>query len=180
MSIYQLRIDLNYAKPPIWRRILVKDTTTLAELHEIIQIVMGWDDSHLHQFETGDREYYGIPDEGWDEIRDERKFKLKDIIPAEKHKITYLYDFGDSWDHQILVEKILPVEKGKKYPLCVKGKRACPPEDVGGIGGYYYFLEAISDPKHEAHENYKGWYEGDFDPEEFNMKKINLDLRKFF
>ena len=180
MSIYQLRIDLNYAKPPIWRRILVKDTTTLEELHEIIQIVMGWDYSHPHQFKMGYGEYYGIPNLYWDEIRDERKFRLKDVIPAEKYKFTYTYDFGDSWDHQILVEKILPVDKKKKYPLCIKGKRACPPEDVGGIGGYYYFLEAISNRKHEAHKSYKDWYEGSFDPEEFNLKGINLDLRAHF
>ena len=180
MSIYQLRIDLSYAKPPIWRRILVEDTILLAELHEIIQIVMGWEEYHLHQFETERGEYYGEPDIDWRGMRDEINFKLKDIAPAEKDKFTYLYDFGDSWDHQILVEKILPAEKDKKHPICIKGKRACPPEDVGGIGGYYYFLEAISDPKHEAYENYKDWYEGDFDPKEFNLEKINLNLRENF
>lgn len=180
-SIYQLKINIRYAKPPIWRRILVKDTTTLEELHEIIQIVMGWGNYHLHQFETGEREYYGVPHpDDWYPMRDESKFKLKDIIPAEKHKFTYLYDFGDGWYHQILVEKILPTDKKKKYPVCIKGKLACPPEDVGGIGGYYYFIEAILDPKHKEHASYKEWIGDDFDPEEFDLEEINLQLRENF
>ena len=178
--IYQLRIDIYDAKPPIWRRVLVKDTTTLGELHEIIQIVMDWGGHHLHQFETGEREYYGIPHpDDWYPMLDERKYKLKDIIPAEKYKFSYLYDFGDGWEHIILVEKILPLDSEKKYPLCIKGKLACPPDDVGGIWGYYHLLDAITDPKHKEHDMYKDWLGYDFDPTEFDMEEINRRLSKY-
>ena len=172
-SIYQIKIMLRDSKPPIWRRLLVSSDTTLYQLHEIIQIAMGWTNSHLHQFIVGD-EYYSIPDEDdWIEYEDERKYKLQKITDTEGFKFIYEYDFGDSWDHQILIEKILPAEPDMKYPICIKGKRACPPEDIGGVWGYEDFLEAINDASHKGHEHYREWWGGDFDSEEFNLEEIN-------
>jgi hypothetical protein len=151
-KIYQLKITLCDSKPPIWRRVFVEDSISLYELHQIIQIVMGWTNSHLHQFII-DGENYTIPDPyTMRPFVDERRFQLKQVAPQEKIKFVYEYDFGDSWEHQISVEKITQPDSGIQYPICIKGKRACPPEDVGGIGGYYErFLEAMNDPNHEEH-----------------------------
>jgi hypothetical protein len=110
-------------------------------------------------------------------MQDERKFKLNQIAPREKHKFIYEYDFGDSWEHVILVEKILSPEPGATYPECVKGRRARPPEDVGGIWGYADFLEAIRDPTHPEHESYVEWIGGEFDPEAFDLDEVNAALR---
>jgi hypothetical protein len=171
--VYQLKITLRNFRPPIWRRVLVPASITLYKLHQIIQVAMGWTDSHLHQFIIG-REYYSIPSpDDWEPVKDERRYRLYQIAPAEKSKFVYEYDFGDSWEHEILVEKIVPAEPGKKYPVCVAGKRACPPEDVGGVWGYAEFLEAISNPDHEEHESYLEWAGGEFDPEAFDIEVVN-------
>ncbi len=178
-SIYQIKVTLEDSRPPIWRRLLVPGDVTLAQLHDIIQIAMGWEGYHLHQFIVG-KTYYGEPHpdyEPWAEMRDERKVTLRQIAPREGMKFRYEYDFGDSWLHQILVEKILPPEPGKGYPVCIKGQRACPPEDVGGIWGYYNFLEAIQDPEHPEHEDYLEWIGGEFDPEEFDLEGVNKALQ---
>ncbi|RLD06854.1 MAG: plasmid pRiA4b ORF-3 family protein [Chloroflexi bacterium] len=178
-KIYQLKISLSGSKPPIWRRLLVKDSTSLADLHEIIQTSMGWENYHLHQFIING-EYYGVPHpDDWEDVQDEGKYPLKKLVPAEKYKFTYEYDFGDGWIHTVLVEKILPAEAGEKYPRCIKGKRACPPEDVGGIWGYGTFLEAIKDPKHEQHEMFINWIGYDFDPTYFDIAEINLLLSRY-
>jgi hypothetical protein len=173
--IYQLKVTLEGSKPPIWRRLQVAEDTTLGELHDIIQVAMGWTDSHLHQFIVGGT-YYGLPDPDWDdlhEMRDERQFRLDEIAAKEGTKFRYEYDFGDSWLHEVLVEKIMSPAPEEEYPLCVKGRRACPPEDVGGIWGYEEFLEAIRDPKHPEHEEYLEWIGGPFDPEEFDLDETN-------
>ncbi len=175
-QIYQIRVTLEDSKPPIWRRILVPGDVTLGRLHDILQVVMGWTDSHLHQFIVEDT-YYGEPDPDYGfEMRDERRVRLSQIGPAEA-KFRYEYDFGDSWLHMLVVEKILPPEPGQQYPVCVKGKRVCPPEDVGGIWGYAGFLEAIHDPNHPEHEDYMEWIGGEFDPEAFDLEEINEALR---
>lgn len=173
--VYQLKITLRDSKPPIWRRILVAEATNFATLHEIIQIAMGWTDSHLHAFDVGG-EQIGIPypDEDFD-VLDSSKIKLKQVA-GEKSKFSYLYDFGDSWDHIIVVEKILPLEPGKQYPVCIAGKRACPPEDCGGIWGYGDLLEALANPRHPEHKSMKEWVGGKFDPEHFDMNKVNQIL----
>jgi len=147
-------------------------------VHEVIQIAMGWTDSHLHQFIVAGR-YYSVPSpQDLRPVLDERRHTLSQIAPGEKSRLVYEYDFGDSWEHEILVEKILPPETGVKYPVCIKGKRACPPEDVGGIWGYADFLEAIQDPKHEEHASYVEWIGSTFDAEEFNLDEINQALRR--
>ncbi len=177
-TIYQIKVTLIDLKPPIWRRFLVEDTVTLGRLHDILQIVMGWTNSHLHHFIIGG-EFYGMPmDDEFGDMRtkDETRFKLKQLASGEGFKFRYEYDFGDSWEHQLVVEKILPVEPGLRYPLCTAGKRACPPEDVGGIWGYEGFLKAISDPRHPEHAEIREWIGGDFDPERFNLNAINAGL----
>jgi hypothetical protein len=177
--VYQLKVSLNNARPPIWRRILVPETITLYDLHEIIQIAMGWTDSHLHGFTIGEQNY-GDPknDEfGGLGIKNEIHFRLKQLGLHEKASFSYEYDFGDSWEHTLLIEKILPAEKGVYYPVCLAGKRACPPEDVGGVWGYVDFLQIISDPKHKDHDEFLEWIDGDFDPEEFDLDEVNENLR---
>ena len=178
-SIYQIKITLNGSKPPIWRRVLVSNNTTLTELHEIIQAVMGWWDYHLHQFTINGKEY-GDPsydDFGEMDIKNEKKYRLKQFVHKEGFKFRYEYDFGDSWLHDLLVEKILPKEKGLDYPVCIKGKRACPPEDVGGVWGYADFQEAIANPEHDEHDSYLEWVGGEFDPAAFDLDEVNERLR---
>jgi hypothetical protein len=179
VPIFQIKVTLEGSKPPIWRRLLVRGDITLGDLHRIIQAAFGWWDYHLHQFIVG-RTYYGEPHPDYFdymEMRDEQEVRLVQIASGEGFKFRYEYDFGDSWLHQVLVEKILPPEPGQAYPVCVKGRRACPPEDVGGIWGYYSFLEAIQDPNHEEHEEYLEWVGGAFDPEAFDLEEVNEVLQ---
>ena len=177
VPICQLKITLEGSQPPIWRRILVRSDVNLQLLHYIIQTAMDWTNSHLHQFIVGD-EYYGEPHPDYgDEMREERDVRLNQVAPWEGARFRYEYDFGDDWVHTLLVEKILPPEPGQQYPVCVKGKRAGPPEDVGGIWGYYGFLEAIQNPDHPEHEMYLEWIGGEFDPEEFDLEETNEILR---
>ncbi|HUN23035.1 MAG TPA: plasmid pRiA4b ORF-3 family protein [Anaerolineales bacterium] len=177
-EIYQLKVTLLDSKPPIWRRLWVVKTITLVDLHYIIQAAMGWTDSHLHQFIIGNT-YYSTPSEDdWMPVVDESQVTLGELVTEEGSKFVYEYDFGDDWVHTILVEKIMPRDANQPYPYCVKGKRACPPEDVGGIWGYAEFVEAIKDPHHEEHANYLQWWGGEFDPEEFDLDETNERLQK--
>lgn len=176
--IYQIKVTLNGSKPPIWRRILVPGDVTLAQLHRILQVVMGWYDCHLHQFIVG-QVYYGVPDPDYDgflEMRDESRVTLSQIAPREKLRFRYEYDFGDSWEHLLVVEKIRPPAPDQRYPVCLAGQRACPPEDVGGIWGYYEFLAALQDPQHPEHDSYREWIGGEFDPEAFDLDAVNAAL----
>jgi hypothetical protein len=181
-ELYQFKITLNYTEPPIWRRIQVPDCT-LHQLHEHIQSAMGWENYHLYEFNVkGDR--YGDPDTMNDdfmdmECADATTSMLSDILPdkGKKFAFKYTYDFGDDWNHIIQFEGRPAPEPKAKYPLCVEGERACPPEDVGGVPGYYYCLEALADPKHEAHAEMKEWI-GRFDPEKFDAKRVTKAMRK--
>jgi hypothetical protein len=179
-AVYQLKITLNDIRPPVWRRVQTKDVT-LARLHEIIQVVMPWDDYHLHLFEVGG-ERYGDPQQWPKEFGDdldtldERKLKLGQMVADGVRKFTYEYDMGDGWRHTITVEKTLPADRGVKYPRCVDGQRACPPEDCGGPWGYGDFVEAIQNPAHEQHEELLEWVGGEFDPEAFDSDAVNEEL----
>ncbi len=177
--IYQLKVTLNGARPPIWRRVQVPSTMTLGKLHKTIQLAMGWYDCHLHEFEIYGQSY-GQPDPSFsfDDVRSERNVRLEHFVAREKFKFSYLYDMGDGWEHKILVEKILPVDPEVRYPRCIKGKRACPPEDCGGIWGYAEFLEAIQNPEHPEHSSMLEWIGGSFDPEEFDLEEINQQLKR--
>ena len=127
-KILQLKITLDGSKPPIWRRFLVSENITFHELHDIIQEIMGWSDYHLYQFTVNNLPIL-IPHEDYDDdYEDSRKVKLKDFLNAERQKFGYLYDFGDSWDHRVVVERIMQ-KAGDKVPICIDGKMACPPED---------------------------------------------------
>lgn len=172
-KIYQIKVTLNDSKPPIWRRLLVPSTIMLSKLHEVLQIAMGWTDSHLHQFTAAGR-FYGQPAPEFDfKVIDEQKIGLDQLLKKAKDSITYEYDFGDGWEHKIILEKILPFDPGTPLPTCIIGKRACPPEDVGGIWGYAEFLQAISNPNHPEHKEYIEWIGEAFDPEYFNVDEVN-------
>jgi hypothetical protein len=183
-QVYQFKITLKETKPPIWRRILVPETYTFWDLHVAIQDAMGWDDYHLHEFtllspKTGRKVKIGIPsdedvDYGW-EVLAEWNQKIAHYFSSENSKADYVYDFGDGWEHSIKLEKILPRETGVAYPRCIGGKRACPPEDCGGIGGYTEFLEAIGDPANELHEDMLDWVGGSFDPDDFDPNDVEFE-----
>jgi hypothetical protein len=161
-DIYQLKVTLRGTSPAIWRRLLVPAGLTLDVLHDVLQLAMGWDDSHLHEFRIGGKRF-GKPDPddrlmGLDPVGNERTVHLFRALGKVGAKAVYTYDFGDSWEHAIIVEKVLPPERGVAYPVCVGGKLHCPPEDCGGIPGYYNLLEAIRDPGHPEHRTcWIGW-----------------------
>ena len=176
-AIYQLKVTLNESHPPIWRRIQVPDCT-LGELHEVLQVVMGWGSSHLHQFIVNGK-YFGeaTHDDPDLEVEDEDGIRLTDIFTGkDPPRIVYEYDFGDGWQHEIILEKILEPEPRVTYPCCLEGARACPPEDVGGIWEYAEFLESISDPNHADHHEMLEWVGGEFDPEKFSVDEVNKEL----
>lgn len=193
---YQLKITLRDYKPPIWRRIIVPANTLLSDLHNIIQIVMGWENAHLHHFYKemprgvyGQMQFYSPKydfDEFWDSGMniDYKGIAIDKLLGAEGEKIVYEYDFGDSWYHDILLEKILPPDEKQETPLCVKGKNACPIEDSGGVWGYAAMLEILKDPSHEDHEGLGEWLglepDETYDPAYFNMEEVNESLRRLF
>ena len=180
-QVYQFKITLRDIKPPIWRRIQVPETYTFWDLHVAIQDAMGWSDYHLHEFEIADPSTdlmvnIGIPDEDFDrEILPGWKQKIADYFSMGNRLAEYIYDFGDNWEHIIKLEKILPRDKNVDYPKCIAGKRACPPEDCGGIWGYENFLEIINDPDNEEYEDMIEWVGGEFDPEHFDVKEVSFD-----
>ena len=171
-SIYQLKITLIGIEPPIWRRIQVPSTIPLCCLHDTLQAVLGWTDSHLHQFEK-DGKVWGDPENdefGEFDIIDESKTPIARVLKAEGDSMIYVYDFGDDWRHEVLLEKLIPVREVPKTAVCLAGKRRCPPEDVGGVHGYQEFLEAIFDPTHEDHDQFVRWAGSRFQAEEFDLK----------
>lgn len=176
LSIYKIKITLSDVAPPIWRRIEVPGDITLCRLAAVIITAMGWHGGHLHQFRI-DEEYYGLPHEDdLSETIDEREIILRDIVEKQGVKqFIFEYDFGDGWEHVVEFEKAVEPQKGVKYPRCTAGVRACPPEDCGGPPGYENFLEAVRDPNHPEHKEYREWIGVDFDPEEFAPEE-NSDL----
>ena len=180
-QVYQFKITLKHIRPPIWRRIQVPETYTFRDLHAAIQDVRGWEDYHLHEFKmtdptTGSTVRIVSPDDddtGFGrEILQEQREKIARYFSMENRSAEYLYDFGDDWEHRILLEKILPREEGVKYPVCIKGKRACPPEDCGGVWGYADIMEALQDSDSEENEELLEWVGEDFDPEYFDAEVI--------
>lgn len=177
VPVYQLQIELRYTDPVIWRRLLVPGSVKLSKLHVILQRVMGWEGGHLHEFVIGETGY-GEPDPDFPSdlpVEDEKKVTLEKAL-GTRNTFTYLYDYGDDWQHRVKVEKVLPPDVDLPYPRCLDGDNACPPEDVGGVPGYYEFLEAIKDPTHDEHEAMLEWYGGSFDPTAFNLDEVNLRL----
>jgi len=176
--IYQLKITLKGSKPPIWRRVQVPGTSTLGELHQIIQEALGWWNCHLHEF-TIDGVPYGDPDtDEFGESLNENSARLNRLGLAPRSRFRYQYDFGDDWQHEILVEQVLPPERGVFYPRCIAGRRACPPEDCGGIWGYYdHFLPAIRDPSHPEYDEMREWIGREFDPNAFDLEATNARVQ---
>jgi len=174
--VYQLKVTLAGVRPAVWRRLVVSSYATLKELHYILQVAMGWTDSHLHQFEAKGQ-LYGKPDPDFGpSVKDETRLRLDQVLLREKESMLYEYDFGDSWTHQIVLEKILPPSPQLKVPRCIAGARACPPEDCGGVYGYAEFLKAIKDPSHPEHDEMLEWIGGDYDPGFFDLEEINKYL----
>jgi hypothetical protein len=179
-NIYQIKVTLLGTKPPIWRRLQVPADLTLAQLHDVLQIAMGWEDGHMHEFRIGQRRF-GRPEPGDPFMRmprteSERTARLSAVLGRAGAKMIYAYDFGDSWDHGIVLEKQLPVDPNTTYPACIDGKLACPPEDCGGIPGFYDLLDALADPNHERHEELSDWIGDDFDPQAFSLDAVNRRL----
>jgi hypothetical protein len=181
-QVYQLKIALRHITPPIWRRVQVKDGT-LADVHDVIQASMGWEDYHLHEFDIRG-ESYGNPEQweddfgGESDVGDEGKVKLSQLAAQRIKKINYVYDMGDTWEHVVYVEKALPAEAGAHYPRCVAGERACPPEDCGGPWGYEDVLQAVQGPQTERQEELLEWLGDDgFDPEAFDVEEVNKQLQ---
>jgi Plasmid pRiA4b ORF-3-like protein len=183
-AIYQLKVTLKDSKPSIWRRIQVRSDATLGELHAIIQMAMGWSNSHMHHFIVGKSPnllFIGAPDPHEDgDLMDEKnedEIAISQVLTAAKPKMIYEYDFGDSWEHEVVLEKIAETEAGFSHPRCIEGENACPPEDVGGVWGYVDFLQAINNSEHKEHKTFLEWVGGEFDPEAFDPDSVNKLLR---
>lgn len=178
-GLLQLRIELESIEPLIWRHLVVPDTITLTRLHHVIQAAMGWTDTHLHEFEIGPRRY-GEPDPDWDfdgSIISEKRVPLLKALAGHK-SFTYLYDFGDGWEHKVTIKKTLPSAEPKRYAICIGGGNACPPEDVGGPYGYADYLAAIRDKNHQEHDEMVEWGREDFDPGTFDLEETNAILKR--
>ena len=192
-KVYQIKLTLLGTSPPIWRRLLVPADLTLEQLHDVLQLAMGWEDCHMHDFRIGQRRFgkpepndrfMGLPGLGYGKLRrrvdaavgNERTARLFSVLGRVGAKAVYTYDFGDGWEHAITVEKVLPPEPGWAYPACIDGKRHGPPEDCGGIPGFYNLLEAVADSAHDQHEELRDWLGGGFDPEDFSVDEVNRRL----
>jgi hypothetical protein len=173
-NVIRLKVTLRGVKPAVWRRLLMPGTMTLGQLHTAIQAAMGWHDSHLHVFDIGG-EAFGDP-RSVDDVADEKRPTLNGLLRSSVVRFGYTYDFGDNWEHTIAFEKSeLPVE-GETYPVCIGGKRNCPPEDCGGVWGYEQLLAILADPKHPEHADQADWIGEEFDPNEFNLEHANSVL----
>ena len=182
--VYQLKVTLKGSKPPIWRRMLVHSAMPLEQLHDIIQITFGWQNCHLHQFFDGEEYYQSVVEQDefndFMQSEDSNAYHLSDLLRREKDKISYEYDFGDGWEHTVLLEKVLPPAPEKSLPICVKGMRACPPEDCGGLWGYYNLLEKINGPDCPEKEQLLEWTGGPIDPDAFDLIAANARMREWF
>lgn len=174
-----LRIALTDHDPAIWRRLVVPGEIKLSRLHAILQAAMGWEDYHLHDFEIGGKRFEP-PDEdgdGDEDAIDEDSVVLSDLV-EEGTRFLYEYDFGDGWNHEVVVESVEDVPQALKHAVCLQGQQACPPEDSGGVSGYAEFLRAIGDPGHPEHLEFLRWVGGTFDPESFGVAATNAALQR--
>ncbi|AKH21526.1 plasmid pRiA4b ORF-3 family protein [Sedimenticola thiotaurini] len=177
-KVYQLNISLLGVVPEVWRQVRVADSDTLASLHETLQVAMGWTNIHMHMFIKG-QEKYGVPDDQFpDDTHNEQQVRLRQVLKKPGDSLLYIYDFGDAWEHRVVLEEVLPYDLSQRLPTCSGGARACPPEDVGGPPGYDEFLEAIVDRSHPEHDYMVRWIGGEFSPELFDINLTNQLLRE--
>jgi hypothetical protein len=177
-TVVTLTVTLLGTEPPVWRRLEVPSSLTLDRLHEILVTAMGWLDYHLHAFEIDGRRY-GVPDDSFDfdDTLPEEEIVLADLVGIGVDRFIYEYDFGDGWQHEIVIESVGESISGVSYPRCTAGERACPPEDCGGIPGFAEFVEVMADPRHPEHEAMSAWYGGEFDPAAFSAEVASSLLR---
>ncbi len=176
--VYQVKVTLIGVEPPVWRRILLPGTITLRGLHYAIQDTMGWTDSHMHEFLVAGQWYSG-PEFALEDVRDESEATLGTMGLAEGETFLYVYDLGDNWEHEILLESIIRRDEPLAHPTCEGGERACPPDDCGGAWGYEELLQALQDPDHPEHGEMLEWVGGSFDPEAVDLAAMNRRLRRF-
>lgn len=185
-SVFKFRIELDGSNPIIWRGFLVPSDSTFYRLHHIVQIVMGWENYHLYEF-TIDSYRIGqqFDDDGFNgphEVIDSQRIKIGDVLKSTGQELKYLYDFGDYWEHSLTLEKIID-DLIIPFPVCCDGGLCCPPEDVGGLSGYYDFVKIMNKPKHPEHKEYKEWVksklvaiDNKYNPQKFHMEKVNWVL----
>lgn len=177
-KVYCLKVTLGETEPPIWRRVLVPADITLARLHRVLQDAMGWTNSHLHCFEVGDRRFGAVGvEEDHEDLRDERRVRLATVLPRKGATLVYRYDYGDDWEHVVVLEDVVEPDPRLAYPLCVGGARACPPEDCGGPLGYEELLRVLDTPDDEEHDSMLTWLGGYFEPESFDANMVNRLFR---
>ncbi len=178
-KLYALKVSLSEIEPEIWRRFVVPADIPLDHLHDVIQIVMGWEDRHLHMFTIGGKKYAEMPEE-LEEGEEEGRFRLGNLVKRKGTIFKYVYDFGDNWVHRVILEDTDCIIEPREEPVSfLAGERACPPEDVGSVPGYFEFCAAMKDRKHPDHKQYKEWYGKVFDPEELDIGRISLELFKY-
>ncbi len=164
-EVCQLKVTLRGIRPAIWRRLVVPADTTLTRLHRVLQIAMGWQDSHMHEFRIEGRRPAV------------RSARIGDVLTEIGSSLTYTYDLGDGWEHSIVLEKRFSGSDDTEYPVCLDGQQACPPEDCGGVPGYYDLLEVLQNPADERYEEMREWIGEDFDPRAFSVEAVNRQLR---
>jgi hypothetical protein len=178
-NIYQIKVGLLEINPLIWRRFLIPANVTLHRLHLVLQDVMGWQNYHLYSFQIGKKEYSTPnPDNDFYELdfKNSYQAKLGNIVKEKGSIFLYEYDFGDGWEHQLLVEDIIDRDLEKRYPICIAGENASPPEDSGGPHGYMEMLEIIKNPYHKEFNSARTWLGKKIDPYKFDLKLANLRL----
>jgi hypothetical protein len=175
-TVHVLRVSLRDVEPEVWRRVVVRSETPLTMFARILEQAMGWQGHHLHLFDVGGVQF-GEPDEDFDEVINEKAATVKHVLPDVDTSLRWDYDFGDGWEHDVVVEAIEEPAEKKRYPLCLDGARACPPEDSGGVHGYERMLTALADPKDPEHELYVEWAPDGFDPEAFDVVAANRRMR---
>lgn len=179
-DIARLRIELEDTEPLVWRRVDVPLDLRLRRVHDVIQAVFDWTTSHLHQFEVGER-LYGMTevmgdDLGGERLRSDRNVKLGKALESGVEEFLYIYDFGDNWEHWIIVEQTFAPEPEVEYPVLVDGARRAPPEDIGGPPGFAEFLEVIADESHPDHAELQSWHAEPFDPDDMQLEKVEAML----
>src|ERR1017187_6810061 len=177
-NIISLKVTLRGVKPPVWRRLLVPGTMTLGDLHKAIQAAMGWRDCHLHAFDIGGEQF--VDRRSVDDVVDENRPTLNGLLRSSVVRFAYTYDFGDNWEHTIAFEKSEPAVEEQSYPVCIAGKRNCPPEDCGGVWGYEELLAILADPAHPEHAEQIDWTGEEFKPDEFDLERANTVLAARF